>query len=103
MMLRPLLVLLLVGVTSVLPATSGQAASAFTKYAALGDSVASGLGLNTSPQDPCRKSVGNAYPDLVRTALGLDDDHYKKIACAGKMSGALVTEQVPAANTFLGG
>lgn len=60
-------------------------------YAALGDSVAAGLGLpQSSDSDPACGVSAQAYPDYVAGRTGLT---YMNLACSGATVGDLVTEQ----------
>lgn len=61
--------------------------AAMPRYAALGDSVAAGAGLN--PGSSCGRA-GSAYPALVAEHLGYRLDH---IACSGATMGDLVSYQ----------
>jgi lysophospholipase L1-like esterase len=117
------------------PASAGaavrpaQAASSGTvgagtqlRYAALGDSVASGHGLGTTLTDPngrpsCQRSAGDspgqdAYTDDVRdwlrnpehSSLGFlpRSQSYRKLACSGATVRGVTSDQVPDANAWLG-
>lgn len=65
------------------------------KYVSLGDSIAGGIGLPDSPlrgpDQPdktkvfCSKTIG-AYPALVASALGIRDENFTQLACAGMRS-----------------
>lgn len=73
--------------------SGGQGANGNTVnlYAALGDSVAAGLGLpQSSDSDPACGVSAQAYPDYIAGSLGLS---YMKLACSGATAGDLVTEQ----------
>ncbi|MEO3859495.1 kelch repeat-containing protein [Acrocarpospora sp. B8E8] len=102
MIRRSIAAILLTGAAALSPSAPAPAAATFVKYAALGDSVASGHGLNTSRQDTCRRSADGAYPDVVKADLGLDAAHYRKYACSGDTSDVLLATQVSKANDFLG-
>ncbi|MFI6499533.1 GDSL-type esterase/lipase family protein [Nonomuraea typhae] len=68
-------------------------------YAALGDSVASGHGVNTSATDACRRSAA-AYPDLVYATLANSDFH--DLACSGATTTQMLDTQVEHAGRMLG-
>jgi lysophospholipase L1-like esterase len=74
-------------VTTTSPATAGT-------YAALGDSVAAGLGLpqaaNAASQDTLCGRSPQAYPDQVSRATGLPLVH---VACSGATAGDIFTNQ----------
>ena len=65
------------------------------KYVSLGDSIAGGIGLPDSPlrgpDQPdktkvyCSKTIG-AYPALVADALGIKNENFTQLACAGMRS-----------------
>jgi lysophospholipase L1-like esterase len=71
--------------------SAGQVHAQRGQYAALGDSVAAGLGLPTSAGgDPVCGVSGAAYPALVAKAL---NENYHNYSCSGATAGDLFTEQ----------
>ncbi|WP_157251524.1 SGNH/GDSL hydrolase family protein [Nonomuraea typhae] len=76
------------------------AAAAPYVYVALGDSVASGHGVDTSATDDCRRSTA-AYPDLVYATLSNSDFH--DLACSGTTTALMLSRQVGHADRMLGG
>jgi lysophospholipase L1-like esterase len=83
-------------------------ASSLEKYAALGDSVPAGYGLQGAAAQTCQRSAGDnsankSYPDVMRDALGLpaDKQHYAKLACSGATSKTVVKQAIDA-GAFLG-
>jgi lysophospholipase L1-like esterase len=110
--------LMLTFMTAILVAVSGAPASATStaygngsgRYAALGDSVAAGMGLPASPTAfdvRCKQSV-QGYPHGVAAKLNMS---LTNVACSGATAGDIVTKQrvdgpnVPAqiATAFAGG
>lgn len=93
----------------------GGAAEPVT-YLSLGDSVASGHGLGTTPEAKpgeqtyvsgvgCQRSTGDSYPHVVAAAL---EDRYSRVrheqlACTGHTTGDVVTLQLPRAEQVLSG
>ncbi len=83
-------------------------------YVSLGDSVASGHGLGTSPEPKpgertyvpgvgCQRSTGDSYPNLVAEAL---DDRFSRVrheqlACTGHTTGDVLALQLPRAEQAL--
>jgi len=73
-------------------ADSAKDYSGYVKYVSLGDSIADGIGLPANPlRGPdqsdkslvyCNKTPG-AYPVLVAEALGIADENFSQLACAG--------------------
>lgn len=70
-------------------AMSSPTSSTGDSYAALGDSVAAGLGLSGSTSDGCGRS-SQGYPNLVANQLGLS---LNNLTCSGATAGDLVTQQ----------
>jgi lysophospholipase L1-like esterase len=69
----------------------GQAHAQRGQYAALGDSVAAGLGVSPAAGgDPACGVSAIAYPALVAKSLG---QSYQNFACSGATAGDLFTEQ----------
>ena len=83
-------------------------------YVSIGDSVASGHGLDTSPEPKpgeqtyvpgvgCQRSPGDSYPNLVAEAL---DDRFSRVrheqlACTGHTTGDVLALQLPRAEQAL--
>lgn len=70
--------------------TTAATTSGSANYAALGDSVAAGLGLSAAEGDPACGVSTQAYPALVALALHRG---YTNFACSGATVGDLFTEQ----------
>lgn len=66
--------------------------SAFSPYAALGDSYSAVSGTDTEFGDACLRSPG-AYPNLLATQLGIEE--FANVACGGATSANLTSTQYP--------
>ena len=103
--LKPVILLLLFAYflsTSAFAAGGSCKVKEQIKYVSLGDSIADGIGLPDNPlrgpDQPdktkvyCHKTIG-AYPSLVAAALGVRDENFAQLACAGMGTGNVGRKQ----------